>query len=131
MWKLFMSIYFRGSMVPTKIFNMNIFQPEHLLPLYCWYYGWVLAYTIINYVASSYHSLLLYSCRSLVDLLGHVRGHMIIETSSDTSFEGWIRLEDYDNLVSERYSVAVTTSESFPICEHSYATFRPTQVAQL
>ena len=30
-----MLIYFRGSMVPMKYFNMNIFQHKHLLPLYC------------------------------------------------------------------------------------------------
>ena len=27
-------------------------------------------------------------CRSLVDLVGHVQDHMIIETSTETSFQG-------------------------------------------
>ena len=31
---IFISIYFRGSMVPQEYFNMNILH-EHLLPLHC------------------------------------------------------------------------------------------------
>ena len=50
-------------------------------------------YIFINYVIYTIAycyivqiTLYLY-CRSLVNLLGHVRGHMTIETSSETSFE--------------------------------------------
>ena len=53
---------------------------------------------------------------SLVDLVGHVRGHMTIEMSSETSFEGYLQLDDQDNLVSERIS---SISD---VCEQSYVT---------